>query len=62
MNDKHLNNNEKIKMLEIQVNSLLKDAKIKSDNLLSNRKQNIDMGNMVINSQKQTAMRSNKLE
>jgi len=61
MNDKHLSNNEKIKMLEIQVNSLLKDAKIKSDNLVSHRKQNIDMGNMVINSQKQTATRSNKI-
>ena len=60
INDKHLSNDEQIRMLEIQVNSLMEDAKLKHDNFLSDKKMHVDNAKNMILNQKQTAQRANK--
>jgi hypothetical protein len=61
INDKHLSNDEQIRMLEIQVNSLMEDARLKRDDIMSRRKFHVDTHKNMILNQKQTAERSNKV-
>ena len=60
VNDKHLSNDEQIRMLQIQVNSLLDDAKQRREDIVSRMKHKNESQKNMILSQKQEAMRSNK--
>ena len=56
MNDKHQSNDEQIRMLEIQVNSLLQHAKLTNDDMSSRRKFHTDSHrNFMMRSQREQA-------
>lgn len=61
VNDRHLSNDEQIRLLEIQVNSLLEDARLKKDDITSRRKFHVDNKKNAILNHKQMAERSNKV-